>query len=616
MSRQTSNVTIVRNENHDRAVVFVHGYNGAQDDTWDRFPALLGSATRDLDIFTIGYATTLLPDVVGVWSADPDLPILATMLCTELAIEPFKRYKALTLIAHSMGGLVVQKALVDDSKLSERIEHVILFGTPSNGLHKASIFSSWKRQLKNMAFGGEFITGLRSEWTRRFGAARPFDLLVVAGTSDQFVPPTSSLDPFDISMRRAVPGDHISIVKPDSGDAPSVALVVDTLRTGSVPAPDKAAEVRLASETPTTSAPALVQALVDAPGALSIKEIVDAALALDRAGQRAESIALLNRHKDKHTDIKGSLGGRYKRLWFDTDDHQYGERALALYTEALAIARKNGDSEQIYYLAINVAFMHLTLLEDAAGAQDMAALALQHAAPPGDDVWKTATVAEAHLYFGRKADALAEYRRLLTLNAEEWKHKSAALQAGRIAAKLGDTALINELETIFTPAARQVNRIFVSYSHNDEAWLDRLLKMVKPYLRAAEAEILLWVDKQQIQAGEKWDVKIKKALGEAGVAVALVSDEFLASSYVSDYELPAIIAAAAKGDLQLLWVYLSSAGWEETPLKDFQATHDTKKPLALLPEAEQDEVLKSIAQKIKAAALRATEQFKQQPVPK
>src|SRR5262245_55485327 len=137
MGVQESNVTAIRRSNGAKAVVFLHGFSGARDDTWDRFPALLGTSTSAWDIFTIGYATTLLPDVVGVWSADPDLPILATMLRTQLAAPPFSAYGSLALIAHSMGGLVVQKALVDDATLAQRVRDVILFGTPSGGLRKA-----------------------------------------------------------------------------------------------------------------------------------------------------------------------------------------------------------------------------------------------------------------------------------------------------------------------------------------------------------------------------------------------------------------------------------------------------------------------------------------------
>lgn len=162
MSLQESNITAVRQKNGDRAVIFVHGFTGSRDDTWDRFPALLGTSVTDWDIFTVGYATTLLPDVVGIWSADPDLPILGTMLSTELGTPPFARYQSVALIAHSMGGLVVQKALVDNPEIARRVRHVILFGTPSGGLRKAGWITFWKRQLKNMAEGSSFIMELRA----------------------------------------------------------------------------------------------------------------------------------------------------------------------------------------------------------------------------------------------------------------------------------------------------------------------------------------------------------------------------------------------------------------------------------------------------------------------
>ena len=148
----------------ERAVVFLHGFSGDRDDTWDRLPGLLGAAVADWDIYTLGYATTFRPDLLGVWSADPDLPILATMLTTQAGIDPLKRYTALALVAHSMGGLVVQRALIDDPGLADRTEKVVLFGTPSAGLRKAFWTRFWKRQLKNMAIGSEFITSLRRDW--------------------------------------------------------------------------------------------------------------------------------------------------------------------------------------------------------------------------------------------------------------------------------------------------------------------------------------------------------------------------------------------------------------------------------------------------------------------
>ena len=609
MVLQESNITVLRDKNQDQAVMFLHGFTGTRDDTWDRFPGLLGSSTPDWDIFTLGYATTLLPDVVGIWSADPDLPILSKMVSTELQVPPFARYKSLALVAHSMGGLVIQKALVDDPNLAQRVRHVILFGTPSGGLRKARWLFFWKRQLKNMAEGSSFINELRAGWKTQYGSTSPFKLLVVAGASDQFVPPSSSLGPFDTQVQRVVVGDHLSIVKPADANAPSLALVVATLGTGTTPVPDPVAQLRLASERPTTKAPELVQRVEAGTDDMPARVVVDAALALERAGQRTEAIALLERYEEKDTDIKGTLGGRLKRLWLETEQTEYAERALTLYQEALNSTK---EPDQIYYLAINVAFMKFVFSDDLAAAQSAANLALQHAAPPGDDVWKTATVAEAYLYLGRIEDAVAEYRRLLTLGAEPWKHRSASLQASRVAAKLGNRALSEELETIFTPGATRVNRIFVSYSHKDRPWLERLKVMVAPYLRAAESELDLWED-TRIQAGQQWDIEIRSALEQAGVAIALVSADFLASTYVMDKELPAMIHAADQGGLQLLWVYISAAGWEETPLSRFQATHDTKTPLDCRPEPEQDEILKSVARQVKAAALGATQRFKNKP---
>jgi hypothetical protein len=102
-------------------------------------------------------------------------------------------------------------------------------------------------------------------------------------------------------------------------------------------------------------------------------------------------------------------------------------------------------------------------------------------------------------------------------------------------------------------------------------------------------------------------------LERAGVALALVTAEFLASPYVIDKELPTLIKAADEGGLRLLWVYISAAGWEETQLSRFQATHDTKRPLDTQPEPEQDEILKSVALQVKEAALGAIHRFTSQP---
>src|SRR5262249_17482337 len=141
-----------RDNGKDVAVVFVHGFQGHPGETWGQFPHwLMGDEhLNDWDVFSLGYPTKLWLDVAGIWSADPELVTAADQLRPSAKIRP-KKYKSLALVAHSMGGLVVQPALADDPAFARRVSHVFLFGTPSNGLVKAWWARLWKRQIRDMA---------------------------------------------------------------------------------------------------------------------------------------------------------------------------------------------------------------------------------------------------------------------------------------------------------------------------------------------------------------------------------------------------------------------------------------------------------------------------------
>ena len=432
-----------------RAVVFLHGFSGNRDDTWDRLPGLLGTVVADWDIYTLGYATTFRPDLLGVWSADPDLPILATMLRTQARIDPLRRYTSLALVAHSMGGLVVQRALVDDPELADRTAKVILFGTPSAGLRKASWVVFWKRQLRNIATGSEFIVALRKDWRERFEPEPGFDLMVVAGERDQFVPPQSNLGPFPRHVHRVVPGDHLSMVRVADTNSPSVRLLTSTL-CEELLADETTDPLALAAELPDATALRLIEARGNE---MSQPEVVRAALALEQLGRRDEAMALLHRYQTLGTDIQGTLAGRIKRLWIGNEDLGFAQHALALYQEALEVARKREDRGQVYYHSINVAFLEFVAFDRIERARASAKLALENASLEKPNIWSIATQAEANLYLGRRDLALDLYHRAVNFGAEPWERASMALQAGQIAGKLADTQLADRLEEIFTPDA-------------------------------------------------------------------------------------------------------------------------------------------------------------------
>jgi hypothetical protein len=139
--------------------------------------------------------------------------------------------------------------------------------------------------------------------------------------------------------------------------------------------------------------------------------------------------------------------------------------------------------------------------------------------------------------------------------------------------------------------------IFVSYSHADRDWLKRLQTHLAPYVSGES--LFLW-DDTKITAGSDWAGEIDQAIAKARVVVLLVSPEFLASKYVTQVELPAILLRAGS-DLKVFWIPVRHSAFFATPLKDYQAAHDPSRPLADLSPSAQDEALVAISKKIAAA---------------
>ena len=144
---------------------------------------------KSWDLFGMGYPSSLRIDVPNLWAADPDIKKLSLGLTTTLSQSPFSEYKKIAIAAHSMGGLVVERALLDNKKLAERISHLFLFGTPSGGLSKARPFVSLKRQIRDMEFGWAIyhVPAPGLGWPA-FRRPMKFFFRTVAGDRDEFVP--------------------------------------------------------------------------------------------------------------------------------------------------------------------------------------------------------------------------------------------------------------------------------------------------------------------------------------------------------------------------------------------------------------------------------------------
>jgi hypothetical protein len=144
------------------------------------------------------------------------------------------------------------------------------------------------------------------------------------------------------------------------------------------------------------------------------------------------------------------------------------------------------------------------------------------------------------------------------------------------------------------------NKIFISYSHKDKEWLDRLQRMLAPLVRR---ELITTWDDSQIPPGTDWMKEIKEALDLAKVAVLLVSPNFFASDFIVEHELLPLIEANETKGLTILWVAVSYSMYKDTPIKKYQAVNDPSRPLNSLSPSDQDKILLDICKKIGQASI-------------
>ncbi len=140
------------------------------------------------------------------------------------------------------------------------------------------------------------------------------------------------------------------------------------------------------------------------------------------------------------------------------------------------------------------------------------------------------------------------------------------------------------------------NKVFISYSHRDKQWLERLQVHLKPLERAGVVDP--W-DDTRIAPGSNWQEEIRQALAATKVAVLLISADFLASDYIAEHELPPLLEAAERDGAIILPVIVSPCLFRETlELARFQAVNDPTRPLVDLPPGEQEQVFLKVARTI------------------
>ena len=136
-------------------------------------------------------------------------------------------------------------------------------------------------------------------------------------------------------------------------------------------------------------------------------------------------------------------------------------------------------------------------------------------------------------------------------------------------------------------------RIFVSYSHRDTDARARLETHLAPLKRE---NVTTWFD-GDMNAGEKLDTGISKAMRDAHVFVGLLSPDYLASNYCWKIEYRRAMNRRARGTLQVVAVVLRLCDWKSTPAAGFKLLPEDGKEVTRWRSA--DDAFLNVAQGIR-----------------
>lgn len=160
-------------------------------------------------------------------------------------------------------------------------------------------------------------------------------------------------------------------------------------------------------------------------------------------------------------------------------------------------------------------------------------------------------------------------------------------------------------QTLAGKISHDVNRplkVFISYSHKDEAFKDELVTMLAGLQRRGLVDA--WQDRR-IKAGDDWYKSIHDAMDSCDLALLLVSPAYLASGFIQEEEQPKLLQRRHEIMLRVIPIIVRPCGWESEPvLKEIQALpKDGKAVITFSKEnGERDQVWADIATEIENRA--------------
>lgn len=140
--------------------------------------------------------------------------------------------------------------------------------------------------------------------------------------------------------------------------------------------------------------------------------------------------------------------------------------------------------------------------------------------------------------------------------------------------------------------------IFISYSHKDAEWLDRLevhLKGLSKYYNEIDA----W-DDRRIKSSQEWHKEIEKALLASNIAILLVSADFMASDYIQNNELQPLLDKAKEKEVKIIPVFVGPTAFlHESGLDKYQGPNHPEKTLSECSKPDSERYFTNLMNDIK-----------------
>jgi len=139
------------------------------------------------------------------------------------------------------------------------------------------------------------------------------------------------------------------------------------------------------------------------------------------------------------------------------------------------------------------------------------------------------------------------------------------------------------------------HQVFISYSHKDQLWFNKLQLMLAPV--EAFHGIKVWDDKE-IMPGTYWHNAIKNALTQTRLAICLVSRNFISSNYITTNELKYFMEEAARQSIRIFPIAISRIQDHENPFREIQFVNDPAEPFDELSDERQHAILSNMVEQL------------------